>query len=93
MRDACAPEIDLAIERASTVFAVPGTSSSSTWPRQMRAQSTSLISSRLPRTTCSMFSSSRWARAAASISSGLGSTCFLTISSFSAAPSARLDAG
>ena len=32
MRVECAPSIDCAIARASTVFAVPGTSSSSAWP-------------------------------------------------------------
>ncbi len=36
------------IARASTVFAVPGTSSSSTWPPHIRAARTSLTSSRLP---------------------------------------------
>ena len=32
MRDGTAPSIDCAIARARTVFAVPGTSSNSTWP-------------------------------------------------------------
>ena len=47
-RDAMAPSIEPAIERASTVFAVPGTSSKRTCPRQVSAASTSLIRSRLP---------------------------------------------
>ena len=43
-RPASAPSIEPAIERASTVFAVPGTSSNRTWPRQASAARTSLIS-------------------------------------------------
>src|SRR3954453_11006527 len=48
-----------AIERARIVFAVPRTSSSSTWPPLARAARTGAISSCLPRTTRSMFSISR----------------------------------
>ena len=48
MRDIVAPSIVPAIARASTVFAVPGTSSRSTWPPHVSAVRTSLISSRLP---------------------------------------------
>src|SRR6476659_1976069 len=59
MRCGIAPSMLAAIARASTVFAVPGTSSSRTWPSQTRAASTSLISSRLPWTTVSMLSSRR----------------------------------
>ena len=53
-----APSTLCASARASTVFAVPGTSSISTWPRQASAASTSRISVRLPRTTRSTFSRS-----------------------------------
>src|SRR5436190_1258998 len=45
----------LAIARASTVLPVPGTSSNRTWPWQVSAARTSLISSRLPRSTHSVF--------------------------------------
>ena len=55
MRENDAPSTLPAIARASTVFAVPGTSSSSTWPPQTSAARTSLISSDLPRTTVSTF--------------------------------------
>ena len=58
-RPTSAPSIEPAIERASTVFAVPGTSSKSTCPPEASAASTSLISSVLPWTTVSMFASSR----------------------------------
>ena len=47
MRVVVAPSMVRAIARASTVFAVPGTSSSSTCPPHVSAASTSLISSRL----------------------------------------------
>ena len=57
-RDRCR-RCDAAIARASTVLAVPGTSSKSTWPPLIRAERTSRISSRLPCTTVSMFASSR----------------------------------
>ena len=53
------PRCCRAIARASIVFAVPGTSSSSTCPSQMSAARTSLISSRLPWTTVSMLSRNR----------------------------------
>ena len=75
----CAPSIDCAIARARTVFAVPGTSSMSTCPRQRSAQSTSRIWSRLPRTTSSTLSSSRSARAEASVKAADGSTCLRMI--------------
>ena len=55
MRVPIAPSIDCETARASTVFAVPGTSSKRTWPLQASAVSTSRISSRLPWTTVSMF--------------------------------------
>ena len=61
-RRASRPRSLPAIARASTVFAVPGTSSSSTWPPQTSAARTSRISSRLPWTTVSMLSSKRRAR-------------------------------
>ncbi len=48
MRVEWAPWIDPAIARASTVFAVPGTSSSSACPPHMSAATTSLICSRFP---------------------------------------------
>ena len=59
MRENVAPSIDCASARARIVFAVPGTSSSSTWPPEMKAATTSAISSGLPTTTRSMFASSR----------------------------------
>src|SRR5712692_2240695 len=65
MRAKLAPAIVCAIERARIVFAVPGTSSSRTWPPLVRAESTSVISSCLPRTTCSMFAISRSATSTA----------------------------
>ena len=65
IRDGIAPSTDWAIARASTVFAVPGTSSKSTWPPHASALRTSRISSVLPWTTVSMFSRSRAAIAAA----------------------------
>ena len=48
IRDGVAPSIVPAIARASTVFAVPGTSSRSTWPPQVSAVQDELISSRFP---------------------------------------------
>ncbi len=48
MRDGVAPSIDDAIARASTVFAVPGTSSKRTWPSQASAARTSVISAPFP---------------------------------------------
>ena len=66
IREACEPSIDCAIARASTVFAVPGTSSSSTCPPHTRAATTSVICSRFPCTTVSMLSSSRQAISCAS---------------------------
>jgi len=60
-----APSTLPAIARASTVFAVPGTSSSRTCPPQTSAASTSLISSALPWTTVSTFPESRAATATA----------------------------
>ena len=66
MRVPTAPSIDCETARASTVFAVPGTSSKSTWPLQASAVRTSRISSRLPWTTVSMFASSRSATSTAS---------------------------
>src|SRR4051812_31966587 len=59
MRCETAPWMLPAIARASTVFAVPGTSSKRTWPPQASAASTMRISSRLPWTTVSVFASSR----------------------------------
>ena len=59
IRENAAPSTLPAIARASTVFAVPGTSSSSTWPPQTSAVRTSRISSVLPRTTVSTLASSR----------------------------------
>ncbi len=41
--------------RASIVLPVPGTSSSSTWPRQSSATTASSITGRLPMITFSMF--------------------------------------
>jgi hypothetical protein len=67
MRDGTAPEIDAAIDRARTVFAVPGTSSNRTWPRQTSAARTSLIRSCLPWTTVSMLASRRSAVSAARV--------------------------
>ena len=48
MRECVTPSIEPPIARASTVFAVPGTSSSRTWPPHISAATTSLTSSRLP---------------------------------------------
>ncbi len=48
IREGVAPSMVPAIARASTVFAVPGTSSSRTCPPQVSAVRTSLISSRFP---------------------------------------------
>ena len=64
-----APRIEPAIARASTVFAVPGTSSSRAWPPHMSAATTSLICSRLPCTTVSMLSRKRSATSVAEVSS------------------------
>ena len=50
------PSTLAAIARARIVFAVPGTSSSSTWPPATSADSTSRISSPLPWTTVSRLS-------------------------------------
>ena len=44
MRPTAASSIDALSERASIVFAVPGTSSNRTWPRQTSAATTSSIS-------------------------------------------------
>src|SRR4051794_32941988 len=71
MRVEWAPLIEPAIARASTVFAVPGTSSSSAWPRHMRAATTSLICSRFPCTTVSMLSRNRSATSVAELSSSV----------------------
>jgi hypothetical protein len=65
MREGDAPEIVWAIARASTVLAVPGTSSNRTCPPQIMAAKTSLTSFRLPWTTVSMFSRKRSAVAVA----------------------------
>ncbi len=54
-RDATAPSMLPAIERARTVLAVPGTSSRSTWPREASAATTSATVSLLPSTTVSTF--------------------------------------
>ena len=54
MREVTAPSIERAIVRASTVFPVPGTSSSRTCPPQVSAARTSRISSDLPWMTVSM---------------------------------------
>src|SRR5262245_45166634 len=59
MRENDAPATLTASERASTVFAVPGRSSSSTCPPEMSAARTSRISSDFPWTTCSTFAASR----------------------------------
>ena len=48
IREIVTPSMLPPIARASTVFAVPGTSSSSTWPPHISAARTSLTSSRLP---------------------------------------------
>ena len=66
MRVPIAPSIDWETARASTVFAVPGTSSKSTWPLQASAVRTRRISSRFPCTTVSMFASSLSATSTAS---------------------------
>src|SRR3954470_1523931 len=63
MREVEAPSTDCAIARASTVLAVPGTSSKSTWPSQAIAARTRLILLRLPWMTVSMLSSRRSATA------------------------------
>src|SRR5215204_5788718 len=65
MRVPTAPSTLWAIARASTVFAVPGTSSNSTWPPEASAASTSRISSRFPWTTVSTFASRRAATSTA----------------------------
>src|SRR5215218_2352600 len=62
------PEIDCATARASTVFAVPGTSSKRTCPSHASAASTSLTSSVLPWTTVSTFSRRRSAICTARVS-------------------------
>ena len=59
IRDETEPSMLPASARARIVFAVPGTSSSSTWPLQASAVSTSVIWSDLPITTVSMFARSR----------------------------------
>jgi hypothetical protein len=59
MRVETAPSMLPASARASTVFAVPGTSSSSTCPPQASAATTSVTASSLPRTTVSMLRRSR----------------------------------
>ena len=59
MRPTAAPSIEALSERASIVFAVPGTSSNRTWPRQTSAATTSSICLRLPSTTRPAFSTSR----------------------------------
>ena len=59
IRPGTVPSIEAASERASIVFAVPGTSSKSTCPRQTSAATTSAICSRFPRTTCSTLSQTR----------------------------------
>ena len=64
-REWTTPSIEPASARASTVLAVPGTSSKSTWPRQASAASTSRTCSVLPSTTCSTFASRRSATACA----------------------------
>ena len=63
-----APATLPAIALASTVFAVPGTSSSRTWPSHARAVRTSPTSSRLPWITVSTLSSRRVASAGPSAS-------------------------
>ena len=83
MRAFVAPSTLPAIARASTVFAVPGTSSRRTWPPETRAVRTSLISSVLPRTTVSMFASSRAAVSVAGGAPPFSSPCW------SRAPSGR----
>ena len=57
IRENVDPSIDWASARARIVFAVPGTSSSSTWPPDMKAATTSATSSGLPTTTRSMLAS------------------------------------
>ena len=59
IRATVAPSIEPANERASTVFAVPGTSSSSTCPLQANAARISSICSRLPWTTVPTFATRR----------------------------------
>ena len=58
IREVVAPSIDRAMARASTVLAVPGTSSSRTCPSQRSAHATSSICPRLPTTTHSTLSRS-----------------------------------
>src|SRR3954470_13868648 len=65
MRETTAPSMLPAIVRAGTGLAVPGTSSSSTWPRQASAATTSAICSDLPTTTVSTFARSRAATSCA----------------------------
>ena len=64
-REWTTPSIEPARLRASTVFAVPGTSSNSTWPRHATAARTRRTCSVLPSTTCSTFASRRSATACA----------------------------
>ncbi len=71
MREDCAPWIDCAIARASTVFAVPGTSSRSACPPHISAATTSLICSRFPWMTVSMLSRNRSATSLAELSSSM----------------------
>ena len=59
MRDTVAPSIEPASARASTVFAVPGTSSSRTCPLQASAARTSRICSSLPSTTVATLATRR----------------------------------
>src|SRR5206468_8349280 len=59
IRACFAPSTLRAIALASTVLAVPGTSSKSTWPLHASAARTSLISSCLPRMTDSRFARKR----------------------------------
>src|SRR5262249_17875259 len=65
-----APPMLTASDRASTVFAVPGRSSSSTWPPEISAARTSRISSGFPWTTRSTFAARRAARSIATASAG-----------------------
>src|SRR4051794_8592348 len=75
MRAAAAPVTLCASARASTVLAVPGTSSIRTCPSQAAAATTSSICRRLPRTTVSTLSIQRRATLlAAAIASRAGST-------------------
>src|SRR5579862_1527569 len=74
MRENEAPATLTASDRARTVLAVPGRSSSSTWPPETSAARTSRISSGLPWTTRSTFSASRPARSIATASAGSSAT-------------------